>query len=255
MTEIIYGRQPVREVLCAGRRGIQAVLLRDGLRGTPDLDEILRLAASRQARLTYVPQRQLDDLAQGGHHQGIAIKVSGYPYASLDEVLSRVRKRNEPPLVLFLDHLQDPQNFGAILRTADAVGVHGVIIPKDRAVEVTPTVVRVAAGASEHLYIVRVTNLVQTMRRFQDEDGWELAGLEALPEAQVHTAARLDSVAGLVVGSEGKGLGRLVRENCNLIVRLPQFGGTTSLNAASAAAVALFEMRRQRTAAAVRRGA
>ncbi len=249
MNDIIYGRQPVREVLFAHRRTLQSLMLRDGLRGTPELDEILRVAASRQVRISYVPERQLDDLSEGGHHQGIAVTVSGYPYASLDEVESRIRKRNEPPLVLFLDHLHDPQNFGAILRTADAVGAHGIVIPKDRAVEVTPAVVRVSAGASEHLLIVRVTNLVQTMRQLQDDEGWELAGLEALPEAQVHTEAHLAGVAGLVVGSEGKGLGRLVRENCNLLIRLPQFGGTSSLNAASATAVALFEMRRQRAGA------
>ncbi len=245
MREILYGRQPVRETLRARRRQAFKLLLTAGIQPTGIVGEIVSLA--RQARLPVqeVDRRELDRLGGEANHQGLAAEVSGYPYVELEALLQAARQAGEPPFLLLLDHVQDPQNLGSLLRSAEAAGVHGVVLPGRRAAGVTPAAVRASAGAAEHVRVAQVTNLVQAMQALKAQNVW-LAGLEARPEAQLYSVADLGGPLGIVVGSEGQGLARLVRDTCDYLLRLPMYGQVGSLNAGAAGAVALYEARRQR---------
>lgn len=247
MREIIYGRQPVRETLRARRRQAFKLLLAEGLRPTGIVGEIVTLARQAGVPVQGVDRRELDRLGDELNHQGLAAEVSAYPYVDLPDLLHADRDAGEPPFLLLLDHLRDPQNLGSLLRSAEAAGVHGVVLPGRRAAGVTPAAVRASAGAAEHVRVALVTNLVQAMNSLQAAGIW-LAGLEALPEAQTYAEADLTGPLGLVVGSEGQGLARLVRETCDLLLRLPLYGQVESLNAGVAGAIALYEVRRQRAA-------
>jgi 23S rRNA (guanosine2251-2'-O)-methyltransferase len=245
MREILYGRQPVRETLRARRRQIYKLVLAHGPKPTGIVGDILSLAKGRNIPVQTVDRRELDKLGGEVNHQGLAAEVSGYPYLDLIALLDPARQAGAPPFLLLLDHIQDPQNLGSLLRTAEAAGVHGVVIPGRRAAGVTPAAVRASAGAAEHVRVAQVTNLVQAMERLKAEGMW-FAGLEAGPNAQRYTQADLSGPLGLVVGSEGRGLARLVRETCDFLVRLPMNGQVESLNAAVAGGIALYEARRQR---------
>jgi 23S rRNA (guanosine2251-2'-O)-methyltransferase len=253
MREILYGRQPVRETLRAGRRQVFKVLLARGGKSTGIVGQICTLAEQSKVPVQMVERRELDKLGGEANHQGLAAEVSGYPYVDLDTVLAAARQAGEPHFLLQLDHVQDPQNLGSLLRTAEAAGAHGVIIPGRRAAGVTPAAVRASSGAAEHVRVVQVTNLVRAMEVLKAEGVW-LAGLEAIPEALYYTQADLSGSLGLVVGSEGQGLARLVRETCDFLIRLPMHGQVESLNAAVAGAIALYEVRRQRDAKKVPSG-
>lgn len=183
-----------------------------------------------------VPRATLDRVAAG--NQGIAAEVDPYPYGSLADILERARDSGEQPFVLLLDALQDPQNFGTLLRTAEAVGVHGVIIPGHHSVGITSAVVSASSGASEHL-LVAVENLARAIEILKQEGVW-IIGLENDPRAAVLEATTLGGALGLVVGSEGEGMRRLVRERCDLLVRIPMRGRVESLNAAVAGSIALY---------------
>lgn len=239
----VYGRQPVREVLRAGRRRATRLTIQDTLRDAPDLAEILALAKAASVPIQSADRHTLDRLTSGGHHQGMLIDVGAYPYEDLKELIDREGGRKDQ-LWLLLDHLQDPQNVGALLRSAEAAGVTGVVIPADRAVEITDTVVRASAGASEHVRVCRVTNLVRAMKLLQEQNVW-LYGLDAGAEAKLYTELDLKGSIGLVLGSEGEGLGRLVSETCDFRMQIPMLGRVGSLNASVAGAVALFEVVRQ----------
>jgi 23S rRNA (guanosine2251-2'-O)-methyltransferase len=247
MREIIYGRQPVRETLRAGRRQVFSLVLADGIKPTGIVGQILSLAEKANVPIQTINRRELNKLSGEANHQGLAAEVSGYPYLALTDPLDAARQAQVPAFVLLLDHIQDPQNLGSLLRTAEAVGIHGVVIPGRRAAGVTPAAVRASAGAAEHVRVAQVSNLAQAMDHLRDKGVW-LVGLEALPAAQLYTEADLSGSLGLVVGSEGRGLARLVREKCDFLIRLPMQGQVESLNAAVAGAIALYEARRQRTA-------
>jgi 23S rRNA (guanosine2251-2'-O)-methyltransferase len=248
MREILYGRQPVRETLRAGRRHVFKVLLARGIRATGIVGDCLTLAEQANIPVQAADRQELDRLGGEVNHQGLAAEVSGYPYVDLATLVDAARQAGESPFLLLLDHIQDPQNLGSLLRTAEAAGVHGVVIPERRAVGVTAAAVRASAGAAEHVRVAQVSNLAQAMERLKAEGLW-LAGLETLPDVQLYTEANLRGPLGLVVGSEGQGLARLVREKCDFLVRLPMHGQVQSLNAAVAGAIALYEARRQRAAA------
>jgi len=245
MREILYGRQPVREALRARRRQVYKLQIAGGIQPAGIVGEILSLA--RQARLPVqeVDRRELDRLGGDANHQGVAAEVSGYPYVDLEALLEAAQQAGEPPFLLLLDHVQDPQNLGSLLRSAEAAGVHGAVLPGRRAAGVTPAAVRASAGAAEHVRVAMAGNLVQAMQALKARNVW-LAGLEARPEAQLYTDADLSGPLGLVVGSEGQGLARLVRDTCDFLLRLPMYGQVGSLNAGAAGAVALYEARRQR---------
>ena len=244
MIEILYGRNAVHEALRAGRRRCEGLLLAEGVRESGTIAAILQLAAERSVPIQQLSRRRLDGLGPV-NHQGIAAQMEAYPYVELEAMLDLARRRGEPPLLLLLDCLQDPQNLGTLLRTAELVGVHGVAIPRHRAAEITAAVSNASAGAVEHLLVAQVTNLVRTMEELKEKGVW-IVGLENLPEAQDYHQADLKMPLALVVGSEGHGLSRLVRERCDLWVRLPMRGRIDSLNAAVAGSIALYEIWRQR---------
>ena len=245
MQELIYGRNPIYECLRAQRRDAFKITLARGAKEKDTLADIVALAQTRRIPIQRVERQQLDALGKGINHQGVVAQVSGYPYAALDDILGLAKSRDQLPWLLLLDCLQDPQNLGTLLRTAEVVGVHGVVIPDRRATGVTPAVVSASSGATEHTLIAQVTNLARTMEDLKTRDVW-IAGLEDVPDAQVAWQADMSGSLALVVGSEGQGMRRLVRETCDFLVRLPARGHVNSLNAAVAGSVALYEIARQR---------
>lgn len=247
MRELIYGRQPVHEAIRARRRQVFKLLLAREVKTGGIVGQILALAASQKPAIPVqqVDRQALDKLGGEAHHQGLAAEVSDYPYVDPAEILAAAQRAGQDPFLLLLDHIQDPQNLGSLLRTAEAVGVHGVVIPGRRAAAVTPAAVRASAGAAEHVHVALVSNLAQTVDWLKARGVW-LAGLEALPDAPLYTQAGLLGPLGLVIGSEGEGLSRLVRDRCDFMIRLPLYGRIGSLNAAVAGAIALYEARRQR---------
>lgn len=236
MQEWLYGRNAVYETLRAGRRSFSQLKLASGSRAKDRLAEIVKLAKSAGLALKNVPRRELTQYGDG--HQGVALQASAYPYADLGQMLSLARSRGEAPFLLLLDALQDPQNLGTLFRTAEAVGVHGVILPPRRTATVTPAVVNASSGACEHLLVAQ-QNLAQAIQALKDEDVW-VVGLEGSPEAQPPDRVRLDGALALIVGSEGEGMRRLVRDSCDLLLRLPMRGQVASLNAAVAGSIALY---------------
>lgn len=239
MAEYLYGRWPVLESLRAGRRAFQQLLVAEGTDEKGALESALALAQERGVSVRYVPRRVVDDLARNANHQGVAMRAGDYPYVGLDALLRACQERGEPPFLLMLDLLKDPQNVGALLRVADSVGVHGVVLQERRGVGVTPAVVSASSGAVEHMSVAVVTNLVTAMRRLKEENVW-LVGLDIGPDALTPDRVDLNRPLALVLGSEGEGLRRLVRDTCDLRVTLPMRGHVQSLNVATAGAVALY---------------
>lgn len=244
MLDTLYGRQAILEALRAGRRRFYRLLLADTVRDADVIADILTQAKAVGVPVKRVARQQLDWLGHG-NHQGVALEASEYPYVDADEILARAEQRDEPPLLLLLDLLKDPQNLGGLIRAAEAVGVHGAVIQRRRAAGVTPAVVRASSGAVEHLKVAQVTNLVNAIGSLKAIGVW-VAGLEATRGAVRYDHADLDGPLALVVGSEGQGLRRLVRERCDFLVALPMQGHVTSLNAAVAGSIVLYEAWRQR---------
>ena len=235
----LYGRNSVVEALRAGRRPVRRLLVARGAHG---VDDLTRAARAERIPIEPVDRHRLDQLA-GTHHQGVVAEADGYPYLRVDDVL----QHEGDQLLLVLDSLQDPQNFGSLLRTAQAVGVDAVLIPEHRAVGVTPAVSNASAGAVEHLRIARVTNLSRTLEQLKQHGVWTF-GL-AVEAEQPYWEADLSGTAAIVVGSEGAGLGRLVRETCDVLVQIPMAAGSVqSLNASVAGSLVLYEAFRQRSA-------
>jgi 23S rRNA (guanosine2251-2'-O)-methyltransferase len=243
MREILYGRNAARECLRGRRRHVHRVLLADRVEPAPIINEIRKLAGSLNIPVQMVPRQKLDKLADS--HQGVALEVGRYPTVSVEEILARAEKQGEPPFIVAADHLEDPHNLGAILRTAEIVGVHGVILPGRRAASVTPAVVNASAGAVEHMLVAEVSNLVQTLKKLKQANVW-LVGLENVPEALLFNEADLSGAIALVIGSEGKGLSRLVKETCDFLVKLPMRGQIESLNASVACGLIMYEAWRAR---------
>ncbi|GAB4563402.1 MAG: 23S rRNA (guanosine(2251)-2'-O)-methyltransferase RlmB [Anaerolineae bacterium] len=238
VADTLYGRHAVLEALRAGRRKIRRLFIAQGVRERGAVQEILNIASRESIPVQRVQRTELDKLG-AVNHQGVAAEASGYPYVTLAEILDAAKRSHRDPLVLILDHLQDPQNLGTLLRTAEAVGVAGVIIPDRRAASITPAVSNASAGAVEHLQITQVANLAQTIQVLKEEGFW-VAGLERTEDAVPITQADFSGPLALVVGSEGKGMSRLVRERCDWLIMLPMAGRVTSLNAAVAGSVVLY---------------
>jgi 23S rRNA (guanosine2251-2'-O)-methyltransferase len=234
--EWVCGRNPVLECLAAGRRPVRRVLAVESTAGA--LREALRRAGDRAVAVEVVDRSELQRLS--GNTQSAAAEVGPYPYVDLDEILTEGKAGGEPLLVLLLDMLQDPQNLGTLLRTADAVGVSGVVLPYRGAVGVTPAVVRASAGASEHLRIA-LANLAQVVRTLQQAGVW-VAGLEGSAQAAPIEEQDLRGPLALVVGNEGEGMRRLVRVSCDVLWRIPARGRLESLNAAVAGSLALYRI-------------
>lgn len=246
MSDFIFGRHPVEEALQSDVPVRCIWLLESRVSGGPLL-AIRRLAEERGIPVKLVSRAELDRLAAGGVHQGVVARVAPYRYSTLDEVLRVAEARQESPFLLLLDHLNDVHNFGALVRTAEAAGMHGVVIPARRSVSVTPIVYKTSAGAVVHMKVARVPNLVQAMKWLKEKGVW-LVGLD--PEAPLrYDLADLRGPLGIVVGAEGQGMSRLVRETCDFLVHLPMRGRVESLNASVAGGIVIYEALRQRLAA------
>lgn len=237
MSEILYGRNPVYEMLRAGRRHVEVVRLARGAQRVGRLAQIMELAEARAVAVEWVERSELGP--SDGNPQGVTARVGAYPYADLADLLAAAQE-DEPPLFLLLDLIQDPQNLGTLLRTAEAVGVSGVILPYRRAASVTPAVVSASSGACEHLLIAQ-ENLARAIEQLKQHEVW-ITGLEAGPDARPLPQADLTGAVGLVVGSEGEGMRRLVRESCDFLVRIPMRGRVESLNAAVAGSIMLYSV-------------
>lgn len=238
----IEGRIPVLEALKAGREINKLLVAKGAKEGS--IREVLAMARRAGVVVQEVDRSRLDALAQGRNHQGVIALVAAHRYADVETILQRAEAAGEDPLVLVLDGIEDPQNLGSLLRTADAAGVHGVIIPERRAVGLTETVAKVSAGAVEYVPVARVTNLARALDELKERGLWVVGTHQDAPE--LYHQARLTGPLAVVIGSEGKGMGRLVAGKCDFMVRLPMLGHVSSLNAAVAGAVLVYEIRRQR---------
>jgi 23S rRNA (guanosine2251-2'-O)-methyltransferase len=242
MADYIWGRHPVLEAL-RSRRRVHRILVAQGPQDaglTQVVDQARRVGVSVET----ASRRRLDDLTKNANHQGVVALTAPRSYVELDDLLRIAEDRGEPPLLLVLDAIQDVQNLGSLIRTAEAVGAHGVVILEHRAAGLTPAVDKTSAGAVEYVPVARVTNLTRTLEELKKRGVWCI-GLDGAAET-TYDKANLTGAIALVVGSEGKGISRLVREHCDLLIRLPMRGQIESLNAAIAGSVALYEIWRQR---------
>ncbi len=239
MPEFLYGHWPVMEALRAAKRPLEQLLLTEKLEEKGIIAEIIQASQERGLPIRRVPKRIMDDITSESNHQGTALRVGPYPYVDLEQILQTASQRGEKPFLLVLDLLKDPQNVGALLRVGDAVGIHGVVMQDRRGVGVTPAVVSASSGAVEHLQVAQVTNLVQAMKELKDNDVW-MVGLDVGPNIPPLDKTDLNLALGLVLGSEGEGMRRLVRDTCDLLVTLPMRGKVGSLNVATAGSVALY---------------
>lgn len=238
--EIIAGRHPVLEAVRSGRT-IHKIMFSDTAHG---IDQVLTEAKRARIVVQKVDKRKLDQVASGVRHQGVVALAAERGYADLEDLFAAAERSGEPPLFLLLDEIEDPHNLGSILRTVDCAGAHGVVIPKRRSAGLTATVAKTSAGAVEHVPVARVTNLAQTIDELKTRGVW-VAGADASAERDVY-ASDLKLPLAIVIGNEGKGLGRLVRERCDFLIKLPMFGAINSLNASVAASLMLYEAVRQR---------
>ncbi len=243
--ERIWGRQAIFEALRAGRRRVHSIEVDRGLGMDADVEEMCALARSRGGDVHFVERGHLDAQEPHENHQGIMGFFDPYPYASVSEMLAVARRSSEHPFIIAVANITDPHNLGSILRTAECAGVHGVIIPKRRAAQVTPAAVRVSSGASEYVRVARVSNLVRALEELKDERLWVYGA-----EADGHCVYEMDTRGGVVLclGSEGEGLPRLVRDRCDELVALPLRGRVESLNVGVAAGVITYEIVRRRMA-------
>ena len=237
----IEGRNAVMEAFRSGKT-IDRIFVLDGCQDGPILS-IKREAKKQDTIIRYVDKDRLDQLSETGKHQGVIAYAAAYEYAEVDDILNAAKEKGEPPFVLLLDNIEDPHNLGAIIRTAHQAGAHGIIIPKNRAVGLTATVARTSAGALNYLPVAKVTNLSKTIEDLKKEGLWFAA---ADMDGEVMYDANLTGPIGLVIGSEGEGVSRLVKEKCDFIVSIPMKGQIDSLNASVAAGVLCYEIVRQR---------
>jgi 23S rRNA (guanosine2251-2'-O)-methyltransferase len=245
--EQVEGRQAVRELLRANRRSVRSLLMADGMDTSPILDEIERLAAKRRVRVEHVSRRRLDSVARTDSSQGVVALARPVEETPLDALSGSDEAR--PPFLLVLDGITDPHNVGALLRTAECAGVTGVILPRHRSAHLSPTVTKVAAGAIEYLRIALVAGIPAALRQLSDRGVWTI-GMVGEAGQSFYELSLGDEPMAIVLGSEGAGLGALVRKRCDALARLPLLGALSSLNVSTAGAIACFEVARRRSAGA-----
>ena len=236
----IVGRNPVLEALRSGRE-VDRLLVQEGAEGS--IGKIISLAKERKVPVSFAKKTLLDQKARGSSHQGVIAYVSAYRYASLDEVFRLAESRGEAPFLILLDEVEDPHNLGAIMRTAECAGAHGVVITKRRASGLTETVAKASAGAVEYVPCVRVNNMARTIEELQQRGVWVYA---CDMDGTSYYEQDMKGPCALVIGNEGAGISRLVREKCDFIVSIPMVGRISSLNASNAAAILMYEIRKQR---------
>lgn len=244
--EWIAGKHSLLEALRAGRT-INKIWVAEGAQKHLT-QPILAEAKNRGIVVQFVDKRKLDQMAPGMQHQGVVAQAAPYAYVEVEDLLARAAERGEPPFLLVLDEIEDPHNLGSILRTAECTGVHGVIIPKRRSAAVTATVSKTSAGAVEYVPVARVTNLVQTMEQLKESGVW-VVGTDVAAKEEIYQGGNIFTGAvAIVIGNENKGMGRLVRETCDVLLKLPMSGQLNSLNASVAAGVVMYEVLRRRRA-------
>lgn len=239
--EWIAGRNSIIETL-KSERDIHKIWIAESSQRGP-MQTIVKLAKERNILIQYVPRKKIDQITNE-NHQGVVAQVAAYQYAEIEDLFKRAEEKGEDPFFLILDELEDPHNLGSILRTADASGVHGIIIPKRRSVGLTATVAKLSTGAIEYIPVARVTNIATTIDELKKRGIW-VFGTDAR-ESQDYRKMDASMPLALIIGSEGKGMGRLVREKCDFLIRLPMVGQVTSLNASVAAAIMMYEVHRKR---------
>ena len=242
MDEIyVVGRNPVLELLKTNKEIDKIYILKGDLQGS--IKKIVGMAKDRKIIIQEVDKNKLDLMAGNNAHQGVAALVTGFKYSTIDDILNKAKNKGESPFVIILDGIEDPHNLGAIIRTAECAGVHGIIIPKRRAARVNQTVYKSSAGAVEHVLIADVVNISDTITRLKKEGLW-IYGAD-MDGQSYHFHTSLDGPIALVIGNEGKGISRIVKEKCDVLVKIPMVGKISSLNASAAAAILIYEVVRQ----------
>jgi 23S rRNA (guanosine2251-2'-O)-methyltransferase len=238
---VIEGRNPVIEALKNDVQIDKILISKETVQG--GITEILNLAKERHILVKYVDKKALDKISENGRHQGIIAEAMEYEYKEIDDIIKYASKKGEKPFVIILDEITDVHNLGAIIRSAECLGAHGVIIPKRRAAQVNGIVAKSSAGAVEYLPVARVTNINQTIKELKAQGFWiygaDMAGKNVYEE-------KFDGAVGLVIGSEGSGIARLVKENCDSLIKIPMKGNVNSLNASCAASIIIYEVMKQR---------
>lgn len=242
-TDWIIGRHALSEALNSGR-DIEKVLVAEGVQ-KKTIADLLKQLEDQKIPYQWVPRSKLDQLAEGGNHQGVVAQVAAYQYSTVERILKRAQKKGEKPFLLLLDGIEDPHNLGSILRTADAAGVHGVVIPKRRAVGLTSVVAKTSAGAIEYVPVAQVTNLNRVADELKKEGIW-LVGTDGTAK-QSYDQVDFDMPVALVIGNEGQGISQLMKKKCDFLVHLPMKGRVSSLNASVAASICMYQVMRGRT--------
>ncbi len=242
-TDYLYGKHPVLSALESGRQ-INRIWLLSKLRYDPQFNLLINKAKDSGAIIDEVDPRRLSQICDGGNHQGIVAQVAPYHYIDLSELIEKAKAVNDHAVILVADSITDPQNLGSMIRTAEALGIQGMVIPQRRAVGITSVVQKVAAGALEHLPVARVTNLSRALKELKEAGFW-IYGTTATATTNIHDV-KFDGPVVIVVGAEGEGLSLLTENTCDFLVSIPLTGKTASLNAATAAAMSLYEIQRQR---------
>ncbi|MBU8908637.1 23S rRNA (guanosine(2251)-2'-O)-methyltransferase RlmB [Desertibacillus haloalkaliphilus] len=240
--EFIVGKNPILEALRSGH-SINKIWIAEGA-NKGQMGKVVQMAKDNGVLVQHVPKKKLEQLVNTPNHQGVVASVAAYEYAEIDDLFAKAEKANEDPFFIVLDEVEDPHNLGSILRTADAVGAHGVIIPKRRAVGLTQVVAKASTGAIEYVPVARVTNLARTMDELKKRGLW-FVGTDASAKED-YRESTFDLPVGLVIGSEGKGISRLVKEKCDFLIKIPMVGHVTSLNASVAASLLMYEVYRKR---------
>lgn len=238
----VVGRNPVMELLKSDKEIDKIYVLKGDLQGS--IKKILAIAKEKNIIIQEVDRQKLDTLAQETTHQGVAALVTGFKYSTIDDILEKAKKMNEDPFIIILDEIEDPHNLGAIIRTAECAGVHGIIIPKRRSARVNQTVYKSSTGAVEHMLIADVTNISNTITELKNKGLW-IYGAD-MNGHDYHFNTNLDGAVALVIGNEGKGISRIVKEKCDVLVKIPMMGKISSLNASASAAILIYEVIRQK---------
>lgn len=237
---LIVGRNAVIEAL-KNQREIDKLIVGKGAEGS--IKKITAMAKDQRIPIYYRDKQALDNFASGSVHQGVIAFISPYQYCDIEDILNLAKERNQDPFIILLDNLEDPHNLGAIMRSAEGAGAHGIIIPKRRSVSITDTVVKASAGAVEYMLCAKVSNIVQTIDKLKEKGLW-IGACDM--EGPVYSQSDLTGSIGLVIGNEGKGISKLVKEKCDFVVSIPMRGKMNSLNASNAAAILMYEVDRQR---------
>lgn len=236
----IVGRNPVLEVLKTDK-GIEKILIAKGEQ-KGSINKIIGIARDKNIIIQEVGKNKLDQISEGNAHQGVAALITSYEYSTIEDILNKAKDANEPPFLLILDGIEDPHNLGAIIRTAECGGVHGIIIPKRRSAQVTQTVYKSSAGAVEHMSVAKVNNISDTIEQLKNKGLW-IYGADL--SGELYYTKELKGPIALVIGSEGKGISRLIKEKCDFMLRIPMLGKISSLNASNAASILIYEVIRQ----------